>query len=62
MRQADKSRVRIPKPGKQIVGVEVSTDPKREAFCCLVHFMLLIGPCNPGSQGAIQSQKDVKKP
>lgn len=56
IRQADQSRVRIQKSCKQRARVEVSTHSRGEAFCCLFHFMLLIGPGNPGLQDTIQSQ------
>lgn len=62
MRQVDRSRVRIHKLGKQRAGrSEVSSDPRGEAFCCLLHFILLIGLGNPGSQAGNQTQKDVKE-
>ena len=61
--QADQSRVRIhTQLGEQPAGVEVSADPRGEALCCLLHFMLLMEPGNPGLQLAIQSQKDIKEP
>ena len=62
MRQAAESQVRTHESCKQRAGMEVSIDPKGEAFCCLLHFMLLMEATNLGPQAAIQSQKDVKDP